>query len=159
MQGREVSKVSKKKKLYVHNPDAQAITLKRVLESGVLAGHDISNEFMHLGVRKDGGEWFKDQKSGRAYGIVDIENTLEVVEVHESKIIRKKEAARAQITCCECGAKREVATQDVFQVKRCVECQRKLRNGKCKIAEKARRARRKAERELARLNMKQEVME
>lgn len=34
------------------------------------------------------------------------------------------------IECCDCGAERKVKPQDVFQVKRCVPCQKKYRNAR-----------------------------
>lgn len=145
--------MSKKKKMESATEVETGITLVCVLESGILDEFEISDEFVQMGTRKLGGEWFKDQKSGKAYGIVeDDDHTLRVAEVRESKgsVVRKE--TRTNITCVDCGAERDIALQDLFQVKRCVDCQKKLRNEKRRTRAKARRAERRKERELNTLN-------
>lgn len=140
--------------------EATSVTLTRVLESGILGEYEASDDLMHMGVRKLGGEWFKDQKSGKAYGIIEDEDgALQVVEMLDSKVTKPALITRVNITCIDCGEERAVATQDAFQVKRCEECQRKFRNGKRRVYAKARRDRKRKERELNALNHASEKRE
>jgi len=48
--------------------------------------------------------------------------------------------ALVEIKCCDCGAKRMIKPQDVFQVKRCAICQNKHRNAQRAAKRKAKRA-------------------
>lgn len=48
-------------------------------------------------------------------------------ELPSGKIVK---GATTTIKCVDCGAERVIKVQDVFQVSRCVECQKKYRNHK-----------------------------
>lgn len=49
-----------------------------------------------------------------------------------------------EITCCDCGATRRIATQDLFQVSRCVACTEKNRKANRAANRAAKRAAKKA---------------
>lgn len=132
------------------------ITLERVVESGILGEYDVSSSILHMGVAKAGGEWFKDEKSGKAYRVDENEDgELVVAQAHESKIPVGK-AKQVAIVCVDCGEERMVASQDAFQVKRCTDCQKVYRNNKRKERAKVRRTEKRQTKELAYLNEEKE---
>ena len=49
-------------------------------------------------------------------------------ELKTEKEVVKQKKTTAEITCVNCGIKRIVLVQDVFQVKRCIPCQKKFRS-------------------------------
>jgi len=108
---------------------------------------------VRFGVAKAGGQWYKDESTGTAYRVEGTENgKLVIKETRESKAKKEITAKRMTIECTECGAEREVATQDAFQVTRCADCQKKHRNIRRAQLAKRKRAEHRRVRELARLD-------
>lgn len=70
---------------------------------------------------------------GDTYGAAEqvVPNaTLRLAQHVEEKMIEGKSIKLTTIQCVDCGAPREIKVQDAFQVKRCVNCQKKYRNRK-----------------------------
>ena len=115
--------------------DVYDIVNEEVIASGLIPNLDS----MHL--KFLGKNWFKDGVTGIAYHFVRTDGKLAVKETRQSvadvknrlKATPKEKVVKPttfEIKCVDCGAMREVAVQDVFQVKRCITCQRKYRNHK-----------------------------
>lgn len=139
----------------VTEQEPKAITLERVLEAGILL---TENEIFELGVAKAGGRWFKDTKTGLCYRVVEVDSTLMVAETKETKKTTKERGSSTKIIkCADCGEEREVKIQDVFQVTRCKDCQKKYRNKKRAERQKAKRAERRKIRELAKVDGEQQA--
>ena len=104
-------------------------------------------DIIELGKAKEGGSWYKDKASGTAYRMQITKGKIEIIETRQSKIVRTKmgRPTRVDIKCEDCGATRNIATQDVFQVKRCVECQKKYKNRKRAELAKKKRAENRTE--------------
>lgn len=120
-------------------PDDTVVTLQQAQASEVIpVEHRIELKAL-------GQNWFKNDRSGVCYRL-GRQNEGDVLSVLETRQSIKKAplATRVSITCIVCGDKREVATQDAFQVKRCVECQTVYVKGRRAERAKERRLERKA---------------
>ena len=125
---------------------------ERIALEDVKSAFGNSQKWVDLGVRKLGGWWFKDTQTQEAIGVVRGKGGLEIAEVRAMKATVEHKAKVATIKCVECGEEREVATQDAFQVKRCLDCQKKFRNKKRAERAKVRRAEKRTTRDLEKLN-------
>jgi len=95
------------------------ITIEEVKKSGIIPDN---NPLKYIGKN-----WLKDEITGLCYRIEKFDDGgLIVAETRKSKISHKQKMIT--ILCEDCGAKRDVKTQDVFQVVRCESCQKKRRN-------------------------------
>ena len=105
-----------------------------------------------------GKNWFKDTGSGTCYHMVrGPEGELMVSETKQNRPNVKvkaqkatataKSSTRVDIECKDCGATRNIATQDKFQVTRCAPCQEKHRTARRKELNKARREKKKGQEE------------
>jgi ribosomal protein S27E len=103
------------------------LNIKEVINSGVIP-RPKSAEIIYLGLN-----WFKETETGACYHVERKDGILTIVETRKSVVEYKVKQTHITIKCCDCGAERVIATQDAFQVKRCKDCQRKLRNEKRKI--------------------------
>lgn len=86
----------------------------------------------------------------QAKAIVEAENQQTKVQIMTDRLAvhlvqRPKGAKTVTIKCCDCGAERIIKVQDQFQVKRCVNCQKKFRNKKRAERRREKRAKTKAQ--------------
>ncbi len=135
----------------VENKTEREITMEDVIISNLIPNLDPMN------LKYLGKGWFKDSLTGTTYQMSMKEGVLFVLSTRQSKAItkesRKTEKKPKQhtvpkivlvdIKCLDCGAIRTIHKQDAFQVKRCVECQKKHRNTQRSESIKAKRAEKK----------------
>lgn len=124
------------------------ISLSEVKKCGILTDRvEILDDVVAMG-----NNWFADNKGrvcykvvkdGQEYRIKQVKKLKEPVEKKiKEKEIKEKEGKRIYIKCIDCGAMRNIAIQDKFQVKRCKECQ-------LKYTKKRRQERRKEKKDVS----------
>lgn len=130
------------------------ITIEDIIVAGVVPDID------PMQLKYIGQNWFKDNDTGTVYRMEkDADGTVMVAETRQSKTSALHKPARVRedrpprekrctVTCCDCGATREINVQDKFQVKRCVACQKKHRNTHRLARLRVVRAEKKAEKSL-----------
>ena len=114
-------------------------------------------ELMEWVVEQIEQEQIEDAKMEEAEQQVEMENQLaeiQIVEQIEKGKITERLVAHIQtagrpmktttINCEDCGKERVIKVQDAFQVKRCVECQKKHRNRRRAERRREKRAQEKA---------------
>lgn len=139
------------------------ITVEQVKASRVLPSTSGSFEtaYERVGGNEDGSVWFKDTVTMVCYKVVRLTKTGELA-IGETRQLRKRKEEKpktAVIICCECEQERIVSTQDAFQVKRCMPCQKRYRNKKRTERAKVKRAEKRRTRELETLNGNQTITE
>ena len=120
-------------------PNHHDVTIAQVLNAKILP----AKQLIYIGLG-----WYRDPVSGTCYHVERKDNVLVVTETRNSKITYEiKKPKTVTITCIDCGAERIIATQDAFQVKRCKDCQRKLKNTKRLVRIREQRALAKQQKE------------
>lgn len=115
-------------------------------------GYDVAN-LEHLGTARDGGIWFKLKAQNVAIRCEWQEDgSLREAETKPLTIGKTmKKPSTTTVECKDCGSERVVKVQDAFQVKRCKECQKRLRNKKRADRAKIRREERRKEKAVEKL--------